>query len=362
MMKFSDLTGWSLGFTLFFLSSTLSAVEQPSQTFYRFESFSYSEPQSVKDALTDWGESFDGGERQWAWNRLELGYRYQGFEFSLVQRADYDLRLNDDAVKLWGKIDRKEPLAPGQTTEVDVEANVFRAFGFRLGYRHTWDNLELGGGLTLLRANYLVQGDLRGQITTLAEKDFDFSAEVDYQYSEDILFDRPGIERPVGLGYSLDLHGQWQVSPKWQLGLEMQDLLARIHWKKAPFTEARAGSDRKSYDENGYAELDPVLNGYESYRSHRQHLSPRVLLSSDYRVHGSFSALVDVRHQYDHSLYAVGVGYQWHQNNRLQARYWLEAGAIELSWCWDNLGVKLAVDDWRLDETRTLWLGLTYGL
>lgn len=368
MMKSIKIPGWSLCSTLFFLGTSLSlgaeaqagAAELPA-FFTRFESFTYSEPQSVKDTVTDWGTTFDRGERQWSWARLELGFRVRQFEFSLIQRADYDLRFNSRAAELWGRIDRKKPLEAGQSTDIQISTEALHATGLRLGYRHDSDIFSVGFGLTIWRANYLVDGRLEGDVHVVASKDYDFAAKVDYVYSEDLLFDRPDVDDPAGEGYSLDVQGQWRVNDQWSLAIRAEDLLARIRWKEAPYTDAVASSRRKTYDKNGYVNLKPVLSGYEYYRDHTQKLSARVHLGSEYRFDSHISGLLDVRHQFDQTLYAAGVGYRWSDQQRVEARYWLDNGAVELAWLRHGFGLSLALDDWQLHRTRTLWLSLSYG-
>lgn len=333
--------GRSYGSALFVVLAAV--VCQPAfagaELFGRFENQLISEPEPIKTSLENWGNDFDRGERQWSINHAEVGIRYNGLELSVQQRALADLRMNGDAVAYWGKLSRKEDLESGTKVPVSISVNGFTAQGLRLGYRHSLDNGWLAVGGTLLKASHLMSGELNGEFESLSASDYDFSAQVDYAYYRDVIFSRPDIDEADGLGWAFDLAGEWRPDDRWTLRFRAEDLFAKIRWRDAPYTMARADTRRRSYDDDGYAVFDPILTGTEGYRdTFYQELDPRyrgeVALSE-----GKWSAHLRGQYQFGYGFAGIGAGYQVARKTEIRALYWPEP---------DTLGIELENGDWRL--------------
>jgi hypothetical protein len=363
MMDTRKRGGRSFGSALFAVA--LGAICQPvvaeTALFGRFDNQLVSEPEPIKATLKDWGDEFDEGEQQWSVNHAEIGVRYNGFELSVQQRALADLRMNEAAVAYWGQLNRKEELEPGTRVPVEIRVNGFTARGLRLGYRLQSDNGWLGVGGTLLQASHLIAGGLNGEFESLADSDYDFSADVDYAYHRDVIFGRPDVDEASGIGWSFDLAGEWQPDEHWTFRFRAEDLFARIRWRDAPYTVAQADTRTKSYDGDGYAVFDPILTGTEGYRdSFYQELDPRykgsVALSE-----GDWSAHLRGQYQFGYGFAGIGAGRMLGDQTEIRALYWprLETVGIELE-AGDWL-VALSVDSPQWQRVRSLGLTLSKG-
>lgn len=353
-------TGWGFSPALFFVLGSLSQAQAAVEPFGRFENQIVSEPEPIRTTIRDWGDDFERGERQWAVNHLETGVRLDGIELSLFARALVDLRMNADAAEFYGRVARKEPLEPGASVPVRVRANGFVGQGLRLGYRHQAGTWSVTGGAALLTARYLMSGDLDGRFTATSESDYEFTARVDYTYYRDVIFKRPEVDEADGLGWALDLAADWQPHENWAFSVRAEDLLARIRWEDAPFTEAVANTDQKDYDEDGYAVFKPLLVGREGYRDYTQRLDPRIQTEITW-LQGPWSGHLRGLYQFDQGLLGLGGGYRFSNGLALRGLLWPELKAVGLELDYGRWQATLASDQLQWREMHALTLSVSYG-
>jgi hypothetical protein len=354
---------WGLGPAFFFGLFVFSpGVWGSYEIFGRTTVSAVSEPEPVKTTLDDWGSEFEDGERQWALGLVEIGFRIDsGVEVSVFSRALADLRMNRAAVAFYGRIARKESLQAGETVPVSIEANGFSGHGLRLGYLHETGGWTLGGGLSLFRTDHLLAGTLEGLFTAISDTDYDFNAQVDYQYFRDPIFERPDIRKADGLGWGLDFALDWQPGDQWRITARVEDLLARIRWEDAPYTEAVASTDQKSFDENGYAEFAPLLSGREGYRdTFMQDLDARYYGAVEYRLK-SWLLSAYGQYQFGYGYAGFGVGYRFDDRFTLEARYWPEHEITGVSVRKGQWALDVSLDQLRWRDVQALSLGLSYG-
>lgn len=344
------------------LAATQShGLETSSGVFGRFEADLLSEPEPLDNTFQDWGSRFGAGERQWVVAIAELGLRYRGFEVSLQERAHVDLRINERAAELYGRIERREALTPGQVVPLDIQVETFTAEGLRIGYRAGSLDWSLNGGLTYLNAEQLISGDIKGDITAVSNNDYNLNARVDYSYHRDAIFERPLQEEPEGRGFALDLGGVWRLSERWQLSASAEDLFARIYWEDAPYTRARGHTDRKTYDEDGYAVFEPLIAGREGFHSrYTQKLGPRYRAQLRYQQ-GSWTAAMHGRHQFGYSLGGFGMGYLTEGGQSLNLVYWPQLESTALQYAIGRVQAQLSIDAGKWAEAKSALLSLRYG-
>lgn len=354
---------WGSGPAFFFGLILLSPTALADYEFFARTTVSaVSEPEPIKTTLKDWGAEFDGGERQWVVGHAETGVRWRGgLEVSLFSRALADLRMNRSAVDFYGRISRKEPLEEGREVPVHLEVNGFTGQGLRLGYRHEASRWALTGGLSLFRTSHLLAGALDGKFSATGNSDYAFDADVDYQYFQDFIFERPDVEEADGLGWSVDLKLDWQIDEDWSWSLQAEDLLARVRWQDAPYTVARASTDQKSYDENGYAVFAPLLSGREGYRSDfYQDLEARYDTTLSHRWN-QWSASVRGQYQFGYGYAGFGGGYHFAGGVTVRGIVWPRHDLVGLEVQFGRFEGTLAVDQVEWGEMQALVVGFSYG-
>jgi len=163
--------------------------------------------------------------------------------------------------------------------------------------------------MSYLQGQRLTAGTLSGTATATKAGDYEFNLAADYFYSRDVLFRRE-TTAPDGQGYSADLRVQWQANPRLSTQLTVTDLIGRIHWQDAPYTQASGTSDTKEYDEQGYVRFKPLVSGIEGNRNYAQKLPPRATLAAQYLIDQRFSALASVFYTEYRTFPSLGLGYQ----------------------------------------------------
>lgn len=355
------LTGWSCGSTLFLLFFFVNPAYAEVDLFSRTQTQLVSELESLDSTIDDWGSELQRGERQWAVSRFELGARYSGVELSVQRRALADLRFNADAAEFYSRVEAEVALTPGETVPARITINGFSAKGLRLGYRYSAANWTLGAGMTWLKTTHLMSGELQGQFTAVAVDEYSVEADVDYFYYRDIIFKRPNINTSEGEGKAFDVTLAWQLSERWQLDMEAEDLFTEIHWTDAPYTTATARSDRKSYDEDGYAFFNPLFSGRQGYRdTFVQQIDPRYKLGARY-TRGAWSAQLKGQHQFGYGFAGIGAGYQFSSGSVVKALVWPELDSVEVELKYGQWSAGLMLDHISWPKMHALSLNLSYG-
>jgi hypothetical protein len=348
-----------------FLSAFSYADDYPVQPYFIFDSFSYSETVSIKSTIKDsWKNSdFESGERQWTWNWLEVGVQYKNWGIGYIKRYDYDMRFSEQTAEFFWLTKNKKDLPIGKKYSLDLQANAIHSSGLRVSYSDSFmESFDYQIGLSYLQATYSLDGKIKGDATATSDSDYDFDATVDYAYTEDHLFER-NVQEPEGQGFSLDFMFNYQVTAEVYWQLQVRDLFARLYWENSPYTEGHATSDRKEYDENGYVSFNPVLQGYEGTRDvYVQTLEPRWYSKVGYDLNRSNAITGQVRYQYGHALYSIGVDHVLTLNSRLGINYWPINRSVELNWNYYKVKLAVSTDALSVSDMKTFWLSFSYGL
>ena len=349
-----------------FLPQSSYADEYPVQPYFIMDSFSYSETVSIESTLHGWkGDDFHSGKRQWSWNWVELGVQYQHWGLGLVKRYDYDLRFSKETSEFYWLVANKKDLSTGTQYDIDLQVNVLHSSGIRLSYFNSIKNFfNYRIGLAYLQADYMLDGQLKGNATADSESslDYDFDANLDYHYIEDDLFDRV-VDKPKGKGFALDVEFSYQVTPNIHWQFQVRDLLTRIYWWDSPYTLGKATSDRKEYDDNGYVSFNPVLTGFERITDvYVQKLDPRWYNKINYQLTANYAAVLQHRYQYGHALFSLGGDYKLNNANHLGISYWPINQALEVNWNYHKLKLTVVADGVELSEVNTLWFSFSYGI
>jgi hypothetical protein len=353
------------GGILFFLLSlffTVPCYGEQVSLLYSVHNTSFSEPNSISTTILDnWKGDFNRGEQQWFCNWFEIGIQWKQLSLSYLQRYDYDLRFSGDTAFIQGLTKNKINLPVGQTYDLFIETHFFKARGIRTACQVSFfNNFQTTIGFSYLEADYLMEGKLEGQLTVISGKDYNYQANVNYQYSEDVLFDRQIDTPPRGRGFSLDLDTRFEFS-KWNARLRITDLFARIFWKNLPYTVAIAGSNNKNYDSDGYVEIIPALTGYEKNHEHyTQKISPRWLVDLNYCPGAVSSFFLEAHSQYDFLLLALGSSITSNHGTFSLKLYPKQRG-IGLGYNKNNFSFNLISDSLKKDEIKLFALNISYG-
>jgi hypothetical protein len=322
------------------------------------DSFSYSEPYSIYNAVNGGKDSFTRGDTALTHNWAEIGASYKKFAVGYLNRYDYDLRFSEDTAEFYHLINNRKPLPEGREYDLSLSVKHYRTEGVRLSY--TFDplkSLRLNVGLSYLKGIALTDGSAQGNATILDQGDYDFRFNVDYYYSQDLLFERKAQE-PQGQGYSLDLAFDWGISPKVNFSARAVDLIGQIYWKDAPNTRATASSAVKEYDSNGYLIYQPVLSGYELNNDYTQQLKPQIKALLAYQWNSDFAMLGQAYRFYYDNFYQLGLRYALSSKVDLRTLYMFETDAVSLGLNTKYFNFQLTSDSINVDKAHTFAISI----
>lgn len=340
--------------------ATAVAAERP-VVYFEATSFAHAEPLAVTEFIDEWGGPFHGGDAALTINRAELGVRYGSWRLSYIARYDYFIDSHPDTAEAYYLSENKLPFDAGRRYRAKINVNHIRAQGLKVSRRLMLrSDLSATLSVSYLAGRRLTQGKLSGHVTALSDKDFDFDVNVDYVYSKDHLFDRE-VDPPSGNGYSIDLDLHWQPADRFAVSLTANDLVSRIVWRDAPFTEAVATSDTKRFDDDGFVTVIPTLSGVESNEDHVQVLWPVYRLSAVYRMMRNVRVVgeyLDTRVKKIPRLGAAISG-RWGETSAL---WGTTTQALTLRYRHGFLAASLTADKPDVTEARTLGLSVSLDL
>lgn len=329
------------------LSSALSAVANAEsrstfQPYTRFTTLSYSEPVSLEAMLDDWHGDFRAGTTASTYNWAEIGADSGKWSIAWLGRYDYALSFSRDTAEIY--YGSQNNVAPQLDRRYDlfIEAEHFSANGLRVSVAPPLpSNTHVRIGLSFLRASRVMSGTLHGS-TRSSENATQLDADVNYTYSEDVLFDRH-VTAPTGYGYALDLEWSATLSPKWYAALQLIDVLGTIYWNEAPNTTAHAQIDTQQSVDPLAGSVAPAVAGTEKYHRYRQTLDVRGSAKLQYRGFSTFLPYIQLIHM--PTWQSVGLGTQWkHQLGLFSTMYLDEPQAVEFSWSGHQTQISVAVD------------------
>lgn len=264
------------------------------------DSFSYSDSFS----LHQWsngleGSPPEGGEFAFSFNQLALGFSLGSrASLSIFQRISYRFGYTPDTAELYYRKENGIPVEQNRTYDLELDVQHYEASGINVSYALLNDsNKRFSLGLNYLNARTLTDGKIQGNLSATGNS-FSGQADVDYNYTEDVLFDRP-VMPSQGRGYSVDVEGFFKISPTLSVNGSLNDLWGRIYWDDITYTQAAINSNSISLNPNGTIQVQPILSGIEAERNHVQKLALRANLSVNYLMSATSTAHFIVN-RYEH--------------------------------------------------------------
>lgn len=336
------------------------------QPFLHTETLLHSEPITIEGALNEWQKGqYRGGKNQYGSVSVKAGVKKGDTSIAALYRQEYQASFSPDAADYYYGTQQHQ-LDANRQYQLTLKTGQFQARGLHLQQVfRPLDKLNVMLAGSLLQADHLQHGTLTGSATTTATgKDYDYNTNLTYQYDQDHLLDRPGVNTPSGVGYAVDVGVNWQPLPRWQVDVQAKDLLGEIHWDKAPYTEAQLTSDTKTTDSQGFTLIKPKVTGMEGYRdSFRQTLSPKLDGTVKYQMAsatGDKAALLAVKRIPNETWWGVGGEMPDRQGGRWRATVWPEQDLLQVVYQRKHLSLSLGTNNPNLPKANTVWLGVEW--
>lgn len=334
------------------------------ESYLDMEGFVYTGPVPYSEFVSDWSSGFQKNNNVIGYSWLEAGAHNQRWGLSIVQQQYMQMQLSDDAAEFYYLTQNKLPLDTGRQYQIDYKVEAYTTEGVRLFHRtNPFQNLSLQLGAHVMKGSELQSGYTKGNINASSSSDYDFdNLQVDYRYSEDRIFN--GVAESItGEGIALDLAARWAISRNNQLSLQLRNLAGYIKWKDSPRSSGTIESSDKEYDDNGYATVNPTLNGATQTENYRQQLP--LLWQSEFEHHYSSRGRLhaQIMGSEVQSFYRVGMSYRVFGKQSLKLLYTLNTQSFSFGYQNEWLSLLMQFDATKLNESHTLGLRLqaNYG-
>lgn len=315
-----------------FNPATLS--DRPTGAFIDGRFFTSSEAVELRAIYLD---KWDGNFHPETTNNSELvwmtdaGLAYGGWRLAGFYRGEAFMKANKDTLELLRMLNLKEINSPN-AFDIDIGITGFSATGIELskGFRldAVLEGLDAGITARYLRGLQIQEGTLTGTAATTSPATYEFDLLLDYVYDKNIIYERTGLTRGKGNGLSFDLGFRYKYSPNLKAELVFRDIMGTIYWNRVPYTTANAASEVISFDENGFQQYRPTINGFEGYKDFRQNIQLKTDLSVSY-TRGALTLRPEVNFIGERSLKWIFLGYLA-GNTAISTGYNLEYGTISL--------------------------------
>ncbi|MGH1487227.1 MAG: hypothetical protein ACRBCI_13525 [Cellvibrionaceae bacterium] len=325
-------------------------------------STSYSEPVPIKQLLDNLeGENPDTGDIAFTHNAVSIGIGYKSFEFSFFKRYDYHLSFNRDTIDLIYADENDQAIEQNRRYDIHLKANHIYAQGIKLAYAKAINSkLKTKIALSYIDADQLIDGSIKGT-TTASSNIFQGNATVDYNYTDDVLFDRQ-TNGANGKGYAVDIYGQWQINNQSSISLSLEDLFNEIRWKNVPYTNATLNTNTVTIGSDGTVNTLPALSGVEGFRNHTQSLPIRSSLQYTYQFKPHYSILTRWQRVDNFNFPSIGLIYHGLAVGRIEAIYNLESNALGVHFERPQFSIGLHIDQFDIDKANALSLSFSYRL
>ncbi|HRH76103.1 MAG TPA: hypothetical protein PK129_02055 [Cellvibrionaceae bacterium] len=235
--------------------------------FASFDSVTYAENVSIDAWMDDLHtDDTSPGENAFTRNFSEWGVAYGQMSFAGFLRQDYYLHFSQDTFDLVYQDKNKIPYDTSRRYDIHLDVAHVQIHGAKVGYDFVpLNNLQTRIEFNVFDAEEVLFGELNGYLAMTNGK-IKGDLLLDYNYTEDVVLDRPKTPPASGHGRSIDLELWWQPTDAINLHVLAEDIYSQIKWSQTPFTEATITTVRTTTNKDGTVRRMPSISGREYFR------------------------------------------------------------------------------------------------
>jgi hypothetical protein len=295
----------------------VNAEEKPTQAgsaehvrFYSsVDSITYAENISIDAWMNDLHtQDTSPGEYAFTRNFSEFGFAIGQMSLAGFVRKDYYLHFSQDTFDLVYQDKNKIPFDTNRNYAINLDVAHVQIKGISVGYDFApIKNVKYRIEANFFDAEEVLFGNIHGFLRSNAGK-IQGDLVLDYNYTEDVVLDRPLTPPAKGRGRSMDAEIWWQVSQQWTTHVLVEDLYSTINWSETPFTQANITTVRNYTDSSGVARRMPTISGRESFRQTTQRIPRHIQADVTYQINEPFSVEL-AQERFDDVVFNRVMGY-----------------------------------------------------
>jgi hypothetical protein len=312
----------------------------------RLDSISYSEPTSIYSLLHEFSGDLEDGDTAVTYNKVELGIQYKFFSVALLQRYDYFAAFSPDLATAYYQSGHNIKPDSEYVYDTYVRASHIRSAGLKFGVElQPVKNLTFWSGLSFLRADQMIDGVMRGDLSLRSENEYQGLVHYDAFSYRDMILEEP-VPDPKGDGYALDIGFAWKISDRWYAQLEVIDAYSRIQWEGVLESHLNATSATINYDADGRLRTSPALSGTRFLVDTEQILPVKYAAEIHYQFDRKNLFFIEAMHISSYiTLPTLGYGYRFYEDHSLSVLWSTKTQAAGVRYKNQWLTIEAAVDD-----------------
>lgn len=322
----------------------------------------YSQSFAIYDLVKEQANDVEQGELIYSHTRFELGASYQGLGIAYLQRLDAVVLHSFDAALIY-YYDKRDTLdIPNRDYNYALKVNTVESQGATFFYEYRpIDNFLIKLNVDVATTDFHYDGLVDGVIT-YQQEELVATADLEWTYERDVLFDRDVIPaKGELLASSVVLGG---ASEYGQHQLTVADFYHKVKWERVPYTKVRANTDRVGgFTDDGKLKIRPLGSGVDGFRDVEQTFEPRYYFYNDLDlpVGGILLNIDYVADQWWPQLgYRFPLGSQSHV---AKVAYSFEDDSLELSYAYKrNFSLSVRLDETSYQKAHRFNLGLSLRL
>ena len=312
----------------------------------KLDSISYSEPTSIYSLLHEFSGDLEEGDTAVTYNKVELGIKYKYFSLAFIQRYDYFASFSPDLAAAYYQASHNIKPDSEHIYDTYVRANHIRSAGLTFGVElQPVKNLTVWSNLSLLRADQMIDGVMRGDLSLRSENEYQGLVRYDAFSYRDMILEAP-VDDPGGDGYALDIGFAWQITDSWYVQLEAIDAYSKIQWEGVLDSHLTATSATINYDADGRLHTSPAISGTRLLVDTEQILPVKYAGEIRYQGNSKNLFFIEAMHISSYiTLPSLGYGYRFYENHSLSLLWNTKTEALGLRYKNQWLKIEAAVDD-----------------
>ena len=333
------------------------ASTSPITIFSKFDSEIYAESQPIKSFIDKFDQPLTKGDSAFTYNQLEVGVSYSDFSFGLQSRYDYVMEFDPDTA-LYTHTEKNDLAFEDRFYIYNLKAKNATSHGVFFSYKIDIESqkMTLIPKLSIFSSKHFQDGNINGEVFS-DQPQGNFN--IDYFFSKDRLFKSfSPQERPKGLGVSLDIAFDWQITEQLKLGVAVKDLYYKGRYTDAGFTTGRIQDVPFQEDSMGNVTSAPAVilktSGNGQTQDSTLTMPARYYGYLDYRISSEFSTALAFRAiEGDRFTSITG---RWH----FTPTWAVTAGYEDKSEAWqvgigsENIGINFKTDSLDFDQAYYL--------
>ena len=346
-----------LGLT-FSLSSIYADTFKP---YIESDIFLQSQPIDLVGTTDQWKQgSYTGGKYQYGNILLESGVEKNNLKIAGFYRREYQASFNPDTADYYYGSQHNQ-LDSNRQYNIDLKLTSYAAKGLKVEKQLKFNqNIDWSVGASIFQASNLQQGSLVGKtVTNDSGKDQTYNAHLNYYYDQDQLLDRPSVNSPSGLGYSLNTKLNWQPNQKIMAAMQVNDLASQIYWKNVPYTNADLSSadGNKIIGDDGFVKIKPAVSGFEGYKtSFKQTVKPKINAVVKFSNNQDQAIFLKAKHLPNNNFYGIGAEIP-RGTGKLSTTLWTEK-VVQVEYVGKKTSVGVGLDHLNPNKINAIWLTL----